>query len=168
MITDYRNAGLAAAGVVGALLTIALILEHGFYMDPCPLCLTQRVFFMLAGVCALLSLLPLNPSRFAPLGTALMCIIGIGFALRQLYLYALPADQIPACTAPINRLIEYAPVSEVLTAMTMGTGNCAEASFPILGIELPGISIPLGALVGFLIVLWLVTAQYRSLTDQAN
>ena len=164
MITDYRDLGIAAAGVAGALLAVALILEHGFYMDPCPLCLTQRVFFMLAGVFALLSLLPTNPSRLAPLGTAIMCLAGMGFALRQLYLYALPADQIPACTAPINRLIEYAPLSEVLTAMTMGTGNCAEAAYPILGMQLPGISIPLGALGGFLVILWLVVRQYRELS----
>lgn len=168
MIADYRNAGLTAAALAGVLLSVALVLEHGFYMDPCPLCLTQRVFFILAGLCALLSLLPQRPSKLAPVGTVLMCAGGIWFAVRQLYLYTLPADQIPACTAPINRLIEYAPLSELLTAMTMGTGNCAEASFPIFGMELPGISIPLGSLVGFLLILWLVSRQYRSLATAAT
>lgn len=162
MSADYRDLGIAAAGVVAFLLSVALILEHGFYMDPCPLCLTQRVFFMLAAICALLSVLPRNPTRLGPISTAVMCLIGIGFALRQLYLYALPPEQVPACTAPINQLIDFAPLSEVLTAMTMGTGNCAAASFPFLGMQLPGISIPLGSLVGFLIVLWLVARQLRS------
>lgn len=163
MIADYRDLGITAAGVVAVFLSVALILEHGFYMDPCPLCLTQRVFFMLAAICALLSALPRNPTRLAPLGTALMCLIGIGFAARQLYLYALPPEQIPACTAPINQLIDFAPVAEVLTAMTMGTGNCAATSFPFLGMQLPGISIPLASLAGFLIVLGLVVRQFRTL-----
>ena len=52
---------------------------------------------------------------------------------------------------------------ELLTAMTMGTGNCAEASFPLFGMNLPGYMIPLGSLIGFTAVLVLVVRQYRVL-----
>ena len=43
--------------VGGASLLIALIMEHGFAMDPCPLCLMQRVWVFFAALCAYVALL---------------------------------------------------------------------------------------------------------------
>jgi len=160
---QYRDTGVLIVGLIALLLAAALVLEFAFAMEPCPLCLTQRLFFMLAGVIALAGTCTLKPGKLFPLATALTSLIGIGFALRQLYLYLLPPDQIPACSAPISRLIEFAPFMELLTAMTMGTGNCAEASFPLFGMNLPGYMIPLGSLIGFAVVLVLVARQFRVL-----
>jgi len=70
---------------------------------------------------------------------------------------------VPACGAPISRLIDYAPFMDVFNAMTMGTGNCAEASFPFLGMNMPGYFIPLGSLAGYLLVLMLVYRQLRAI-----
>lgn len=156
----YRDTGSLMVGLIAVFLAAALVLEFGFDMEPCPLCLTQRVFFMLAGFVALFGACAARPTRLWPAATAAAALAGMGFALRQLYLYLLPADQIPACSAPISRLIEFAPFMEVLTAMTMGTGNCAEASFPLFGWDMPGYFIPLGSLIGFALVLLLVKRQF--------
>ena len=158
----YRNTGSLIVGLIAVFLAAALILEFAFGMEPCPLCLTQRLFFMLAGVIALIGTCAQYPNRGWPLATAVSALVGIGFALRQLYLYLLPPDQVPACSAPISRLIEFAPFMELFTAMTVGTGNCAEASFPFFGMDLPGYMIPLGSLVGFALVLLLVVRQLRT------
>jgi len=158
----YRNTGTLIVGLIALFLAVALILEFAFDMEPCPLCLTQRLFFMIAGVIALVGTCAAAPNKGWPIATAITALVGIGFALRQLYLYLLPPDQIPACSAPISRLIEFAPFMEVFTAMTMGTGNCAEASFPFLGMALPGYMIPLASLVGFALVLVLVARQFRT------
>ncbi len=157
---SYRDTGSILVGLIAVFLAAALVLEFAFDMEPCPLCLTQRLFFMLAGVLALFGACAAQPTRLWPAATAGAALAGMGFALRQLYLYLLPADQVPACTAPISRLIEFAPVMEVLTAMTMGTGNCAEASFPLFGWNMPGYFIPLGSLLGFVLVLLLVKRQF--------
>lgn len=161
-ISRYRDTGTLIVGVIALFLAAALILEFAFDMEPCPLCLTQRLFFMLAGVVALIGTCALTPNRQWPIATGIAALIGIGFALRQLYLYLLPPDQIPACSAPISRMIEFAPFMELFAAMTMGTGNCAEASFPFLGFDLPGYLIPLGSMAGFAVVLVLVVRQWRS------
>lgn len=157
----YRDGGLAIVSLVGVFLTTALILEFAFDMEPCALCLTQRLFFMLAGLIALVGMGARQPNRTWPIATALAALIGMGFALRQLYLYVLPPELVPSCGAPISRLIEYAPFTEVFNAMTQGTGNCAEASFPFLGMDMPGYFIPLAALTGFLLVLMLVWRQLK-------
>ena len=158
----YRDGGLAIVGLIGAFLATALILEFVFDMEPCALCLTQRMFFMIAGLIALIGMGARQPTRAWPIATAVAALVGMGFALRQLYLYLLPPEMVPSCGAPISRLIEYAPFMEVFNAMTRGTGNCAEASFPFLGMDMPGYFIPLGALAGFLLVLGLVARQLKS------
>lgn len=159
----YRDGGLAIVGLIGAFLATAFILEYVFDMEPCALCLTQRLFFMLAGLVAMLGMGARTPTRLWPMATATTALVGMGFALRQLYLYLLPPEEVPACGAPISRLIDYAPFMDVFNAMTQGTGNCAEASFPFLGMDMPGYFIPLGALAGFLLVLVLVVRQLQTL-----
>lgn len=161
--SSFRDTGVLIFGLAALLLATAMLLEHGFDMEPCALCLTQRVFFMLAGLIAFIGLWPRNPTRLWPLATAAALLAGAGFALRQLYLYTLPSDQVPACGAPIGRLIEYAPLLDVLSAMTVGTGDCAAAEFAFLGMQIPGILIPLSALAGFALLLALSLRQYRTL-----
>jgi len=161
--TPYQDAGLAIVGLIGVFLATALVLEYAFHMEPCALCLTQRLFFMLAGLVAMLGMVASTASRAFPIATAVTALVGIGFALRQLYLYLLPPEQVPACGAPITRLIEYAPFMEVFNAMTRGTGNCAEAAFPFLGMDMPGYFIPLASLAGFLLVLLLVYRQLKAI-----
>ena len=158
----YRDIGSLIVGLIALLVGTALVLEFAFDMEPCPLCLTQRLFSMIAGVIALIGTCALSPNKAFPVATGVAGLMGIGFALRQLYLYLLPPDQIPACSAPISRMIEFAPFMEVFAAMTMGTGNCAEASFPFLGIDLPGYLIPLASMAGFALVLLLVWRQLRT------
>lgn len=161
-VMRYRDTGILIVGLIAVFLAAALVLEFAFSMEPCPLCLTQRLFFMLAGLVALIGTCAVGPNKGWPIATGLTALVGMSFALRQLYLYLLPPDQIPACSAPISRLIEFAPFMELLTAMTMGTGNCAEASFPFLGMDLPGYMIPMGSLIGFALVLVLVVRQFRT------
>jgi disulfide bond formation protein DsbB len=163
--SSFRDTGVLIFGLAALLVASAMLLEHGFDMAPCALCLTQRVFFMLAGFITFIGLWPHNPTRLWPLASAAALLTGAGFALRQLYLYSLPSDQVPACSAPIGRLIEYAPLREVLTAMTVGTGDCAAAYFPFLGMQLPGILIPLSALAGFALLLALTLRQFRTLAN---
>ena len=164
----YLDGGLAIVGLIATFLATALVLEFSFDMEPCALCLTQRVFFMIAGLFALVGMGVHRPSRAWPIATGITTLMGMGFALRQLYLYLLPPEQVPSCGAPISRLIEYAPFMEVFNAMTQGTVNCAEASFPLLGMDMPGYFLPLGALAGFLLVLALVIRQIKSIDDTSG
>jgi len=69
---------------------------------------------------------------------AISAIVGAGFSVRQLWLQSLPKDQIPACGPDLSYMLEAFPLSDVLAAMTSGTGDCAEVSWALLGISLPG------------------------------
>ena len=125
LIFEDRAEGAAALIVAGTgfLLAGALIMEHIFMMDPCPLCLMQRVWFAIAGLLALAALIHSPRWGIYPLLTIVAALIGGGFSIRQLWLQSLPADQVPACGPGMDYMLENFPLGDVLAAMTSGTGS---------------------------------------------
>jgi disulfide bond formation protein DsbB len=103
--------------------------------------MTQRVFVIAAGVVALIAWIH-NPGAggirtYAVLGM-LMSITGGAFSSRHLWLQSLPEDLAPACGPSLGYLIETVPFIEALTVLLKGDGNCAEASWSLFGITIPG------------------------------
>ena len=132
------------------LLGIAMYMEKVMMMEPCPLCMTQRFFFVLAGLTSLMAFI------HHPKGTgkliygflaALFAVAGGGFAIRQIWLQHLPKDQVPACGPSVAYMFQELPLTEALATMFTGDGNCAEIAWqdPIIGM-----SIPQWSLVGFI------------------
>ncbi len=124
--------------IAGALLCIALFMEHVMGLAPCPLCMMQRLWVAIVGLIAYLSLLHNPKWGIYPLLGCLAAIVGGGFSIRQLWLQSLPADQVPACGPDLQYMLEAFPLSDVLVAMTSGTGDCAEVSWSLLGVSIPG------------------------------
>ena len=142
---------------VGALLFAALIMEHVFGIAPCPLCLMQRIWFFVAGAFAFASLLHNPRLGIYPLCSMVAAVIGGGFSIRQLYLQGLPPDQVPSCGPDMSYMLEAFPLTDVLIAMTRGTGDCAEVAWSFLGISIPG-----WALVGFAALAVMAALQLRA------
>lgn len=140
----------------GLALTGALVMEHAFAMDPCPLCLMQRIWFFIAGAWAYASLLHNPRWGIYPLLGIASASIGGGFAIRQLWLQNLPADRVPTCGPDMAYMLDRFPLSDLLIAMTSGTGDCAEV-IPVLGL-----SIALWALLGFIIIIIFTVMQWRA------
>jgi protein dithiol:quinone oxidoreductase len=148
MVNRYQNAMLLVLAATAALLGAALYYEHVDGQVPCPLCLTQRIGFMLAGLFAFVSLMDNPGRRIYPILVAASALGGAGFALRQLYLQQLPPGEAPACGPGLDYMIEVFPASEVLRAMVMGTGDCAAVSWSLFGLSMAG-----WALLGFVAIL---------------
>jgi disulfide bond formation protein DsbB len=159
---DARLAAVAAMGFAGLVLAIGQIMEHAFGHEPCPLCLMQRIWFLIAGLVAAFALAD-DPRRPVwALLLALAALVGAGFSIRQLWLQSLPADQVPACTAGINYMFrnymssdDY-PGMDIIRAMTSGTGDCAKVGWTFLGLSFAG-----WALVGFFMLVGLALLQHR-------
>ncbi len=146
---------LAALALTGLMVGGAQFMEHVLGLDPCPLCLMQRLWTMLGGAVVLAGL-ALNPRAIAYPIAALGCtIVGAGFSARQLWLQSLPADQIPACGPDMAYMIEAFPLADILKAMTMGTGNCAEVTWTLLGISIAGWALLGFVALGVTLALWL-------------
>ncbi len=140
----------------GALLCIALFMEHVMGLAPCPLCMMQRLWVAVVALIAYASLVHNPRWGIYPLFGCLAAVVGGGFSLRQLWLQSLPADQVPACGPDLQYMLEAFPLSDVLVAMTSGTGDCAEVSWSLLGISIPG-----WVLLGFAVLLATNIMQLR-------
>ena len=125
-------------------------LEKIVGLDPCPLCMFQRVAFVALGVVFLLAALH-NPSGWGKKIYALFILIsaGLGAALagRHIWLQNLPPDQVPECAPDLDYMLEVFPFQEMLTTVLSSSGECAEVSWRFLSL-----SIPAWALISFIVL----------------
>lgn len=130
------------------LMGVALYMEHAMQLEPCPLCIFQRVLVIVTAIVALIGAIH-NPgiSGIKIYGglSVLTAAGGAGLSMRQLWLQSLPEDAVPACGPGLDYLMDVFPVTEVLTMVLSGDGTCAEVVWEFLGISIPG-----WTLVGFI------------------
>ena len=138
---------LAFVGCV-VMLGAALYLEHGVGLEPCPLCILQRVFVIGFGLVCLIAALhrPGRLGRRIYAGVALLfAAAGAGTAGRQVWLQGVPADQLPDCLPSLNYLIEALPFQDIVSLVLHGSADCAEVNWTLIGL-----SIPEWSLLGFI------------------
>ncbi|MDO9316589.1 MAG: disulfide bond formation protein B [Gammaproteobacteria bacterium] len=137
MIPGSRNLNLLVFAACTSMILIALYMEHVMLLQPCGLCITQRVFVILTGLVCLASAIH-NPSpagvRNYALLAASMCVAGAYFAGRQIWLQHLPEDQVPACGPGLSYIMDNFPLMDMLSFLLKGDGNCAEVTWRFLGI----------------------------------
>jgi len=123
---------LAIAAVFG----YALYTQYVDGLEPCPLCMTQRFFYVLTAAFALLGALHLKRSAIYG-GLIVASALGGGaVAARQVWLQHLPADQVPACGPSLEYMFQTLPFGEVLLRMFKGDGNCALIDWQFLGLSM--------------------------------
>ena len=141
----------------GASLAVALYMEHILGLAPCPLCMMQRVWMLSAGILALIALAHSPGWGIYPLLGLVASTVGGGFSIRQLYLQSLPPEEVPACGPDLAYMLDAFPLSDILVAMTSGTGDCAEVAWSFLGISIPG-----WTLVMFIIIAAFNLAHFKA------
>ena len=154
-LSARRFHGLVAFAAF-ALLGVAFYMEYQMGLEPCPLCMFQRIAFFAIGVVSLISALRGNISWHKKLAwpIVVLSLLGAGLAIRHLYLQNLPAEELPACLPGLSYMFEVFPWQEILEAMVMGTGECGDVVWTFLGLSIPGWT--LVAFVGMALVnLWI-------------
>src|SRR5690606_14301066 len=82
------------------LLGYAIYVQHAMFLDPCPLCIFQRVAFLWIGCVALLAVLHIPAVMGRWVYTALVLVVcagGAAIAGRHIWLQNLPPNQVPVC-----------------------------------------------------------------------
>jgi disulfide bond formation protein DsbB len=135
---NIRNL-LGAAACVGA-MAFALYAQYVLDMEPCPLCIFQRVAVIGLGCVFLLAGLHAagNVGRIVYAGMlALTAAIGMGVAARHVWLQNLPKDEVPACGPGLDFMLDTFPLLEVFSIVLSGSGECADVSWRLLGLTMP-------------------------------
>jgi disulfide bond formation protein DsbB len=133
-----------------AALAFAYYLEYVHGLEPCPLCIFQRVAMAAAGLAFLAGTVH-GAGRTIHGGlAALAAAAGAAIAGRHVWLQSLPKDQVPACGPDLNYLLDVLPWTEVLSRVLRGDAACADIDASFLGLSLPAWT--LAAFVG--LALW--------------
>jgi len=121
------------------LLGFALYLQHYEQQDPCPLCILQRIVFIVLAVVFLIAALH-GPGRLgsAIYGSALFVVAAVGatLAARHVWLQHLPPRQVPECGPGLEYLLKKLPLGQVLEKVFKGSGECAEVGWRFLSLSI--------------------------------
>ena len=135
-----RLANLAGFALCAALIGYALYSQWYMGLEPCPLCIFQRIGIALLGLVFLAAALH-NPSGWGRYGYALA--IGLAalatllVAARHIYVQSLPPGALPSCGAPLAVLLKFTPLWEVVRKVLTGSGECSVVNWRFLGLTMP-------------------------------
>ena len=136
-----RQANLLGFAACAGLLAYAYYAQLVLHLEPCPLCIFQRVGVLAIGLVFLIAAAhdPVGWGRrvyAALLGLAAAATAGV--ALRHLYIQSLPPGSVPSCGASLNFMLQVFPLNEVVTKVLSGSGECAKITWKFLGVAMPG------------------------------
>ena len=137
---SFRTQFLAGVIVCASLLVYALYAQYKLFLDPCPLCIFQRVVFIGMGLVFLLGALhgPKSLGRKVyGLLVFFVAMIGVGIAGRHAWLQNLPPDQVPACGPGLDYMLEAFPLNKTLSMVFTGSGECANVDWHFIGLTMP-------------------------------
>lgn len=145
------------------MMAVALFLQYGMGLEPCPLCVFQRVAVISAGLIFVVGAIH-NPRRWGGIVYALLAlaavIAGIGVAGRHVWLQSLPPDSVPSCGPGLDYMVDVLPLWDVFSRVLSGSGECAEVHGIFLGVTLPQWTL-LGFVILALIPLSMLIAHVR-------
>ncbi len=143
-------------------LAVGVIIGYAAYsikilgLEACPLCITQQFLYCVVGLTTFIAYFH-NPKPYIYKIYSGVILVASAFgswvAGRQVWLQGLPEDQVPLCGPPLEYILEVFPFADVLNALFMGDGNCAEISWQFLGLSMAGWSLIFFVLFMFLSVI---------------
>ena len=127
--------------ICAALMGWAFWLQYGEGLDPCPLCMLQRVAIVAIGLIFLVGTFH-EPGRIGAWIYAflllIVAVLGAALATRQVWLQSLPAEQVPACGMGLSYMLETMPFFDAILRVLEGSGDCAEKAWVFLGLSIAG------------------------------
>jgi disulfide bond formation protein DsbB len=136
----FKKINLFGSLLAFILVGLAVAIQTQFNLEPCPLCVTQRIVFIVIG-CLFLLFSFINPNqliRFIHLMSLLIAnIVGIVFASKHILIQSkwitVPAE----CGIDLDYMFENFPLTEAFSLLFKGTGDCSEIDWLFLGLTLP-------------------------------
>lgn len=127
-------------------LICAALLGYAFYtqyvqgLEPCPLCIFQRIATIAVGLLFLAAALH-NPQRSGARVYAVLIVIaalaGMLISGRHIWIQSQPEGSVAACGASLDYLLDIMPVTEVITKVLTGSGECGKVDWTLLGLSMP-------------------------------
>ncbi len=157
---SFRQFALIGVVLCASLMATALFFQYSMGLEPCPLCVLQRIA-VISMACILLLAAIHNPKNTSfkvvyCLLAAVAALWGAFIAGRHVWLQNLPKDEVPDCGPGYDYIMDVFSVFDGLKMILSGSGECADIDWLFLGLTMPAwtfISFVIAILV-CLVVLW--------------
>jgi disulfide bond formation protein DsbB len=132
------RAGFAAVCMVsGALVAISLVLTELLGLSPCPLCVFQRMLYLLLMFLALWGWVLPHSLRWSGGAGVVLGLGGLGVALYQSWLQAFPEESASCGFREPNLLEQFVLwAGEKIPFMFYAWGDCASNELVLLGLSI--------------------------------
>ncbi len=128
------------AACAGAIL-FALFAQYGLELQPCHLCIFQRVEVLALGLVFLVAAVH-NPNdrgaRVYGVLVGVAALITAATAARHVWIQMQPPGTVPGCGADLAFMLDVFPLMQVIIKVFKAGGECAKVMFSFLGISFPG------------------------------
>ena len=121
MIGSYRKILLGIFAVAAVCTAMSLYMQYGRGMDPCVMCIIQRVSIIFVGL--------LWARTVAAMLVSIPALWGGWTAISQLHLQSLPLEQQPSCGAPWTFRLQGAPLFDWYAPIIRGYGQCGTVEY---------------------------------------
>jgi disulfide bond formation protein DsbB len=135
--------------VVAAAMGGALYFQYVLHLEPCPLCVLQRVAIIAAGLCALAGVL-LSGALGQLVASAMagaFALLGGGIAAWHSWIVRYPPESM-SCGRPFQWFHDEFPLGTWLPKLFAGEGDCLKIEWSLFGLSIPDLS-----LLAFLLLL---------------
>ncbi len=143
----------------GLMLAVGAYFQFVQNLEPCPLCISQRLAILATGLVALVAAIhapKINGIKIYAIVTTGMALLGAGLSIRHVWIQNMPKAEVPECSPGLAYVFEYFPLMETIKLMLSGTGECADILWVFLGLSIPGWTLVafLGLAVVSLLQIW--------------
>lgn len=139
-LSPRRTTNLATFAICAGLLAYAYYTQFYLGLEPCPLCIFQRIAMIVLGAVFLVAAAhhpALWGARVYSVFIACAAITGAAIAGRHVWLQNLPPDQVPECGPGLGYMLQAFPLSDALRMVFTGSGECAQVDWAFLGLSMP-------------------------------
>jgi disulfide bond formation protein DsbB len=138
----FRAQYLTGFVLCALLLAYAIFEQFQMHVEPCPMCIFQRLAFIGMGIFFLIGGLhspgPKGRRVYASL-VGICALIGVGVAINHLRMQYTPHDPLMGgCGPGLSYMLDAFPIGEALKKAFTGSGDCGDINWTFLGITMPG------------------------------
>ena len=138
----FRAQYLFGIFLCAAFMAYAIYEQFEMNVEPCPMCIFQRLAFIGMGIFFLAGGLhapgPKGRRVYASL-VAICALIGAGVAINHLRMQFTPHDpMMGGCGPGLTYLLDSFPLTDALKKAFTGSGDCGDINWSFLGITMPG------------------------------
>ena len=127
-------------------LASSSLLGFGYYLqfykgiEPCPLCIFQRLAYIGVILFSFMGLLHGPRSAWMRVYSGLVLVTALtggGIAAWHVHITHLPPDEIPDCGPGLDYMLDVFPLSDVIRMAFTASGECAKVTWTFLSLSIP-------------------------------